>query len=141
MKTLAIKEFQNALPALRAVQILRNQGVPATVAPEFTVRVPSDNTVIGGIQDMLQPFLSQDYDFSYNGPRPRLGMAYNVVDPTDARMLAALLDQSAVLAAQGSLFVDGRPAAQLFGGLAQQIRDQSAYDHGAPDPGSTSKQA
>lgn len=141
MKTIAIKQYENALPALRAVQILRNQGVAASARPQFTVQVPTENNALDGVQNILQPFQAQDYDFTYQGPRPRLGMAYNVVDPTDARMLAALLDQSAVLAALGSLFVDGRPAAPLFGGLAQQIRDQSAYDHGNPDAESTGPQA
>jgi hypothetical protein len=141
MKTIAIKQYENALPALRAVQILRNQGVAASARPQFTVQVPTENNAIDGLHDMLQPFQSHDYDFTYKGPRPRLGMAYNIVDPADAQMLATLLDQSAVLAALGSLFVDGRPAAPLFGGLAQQIRDQSAYDHGNPDAESTGPQA
>ena len=133
MKLIAIKQYKNALPALRAAEALRNKGVSASASAQYRVCIVAEGPVVD-VEDILQLFRPEDYDFSYKGPRPRQGMAFNVVDPVHSRLLASLLDQAAVLAGLGSLFVDGRPAAPLFGGLAQQLRDQAAYDHGDPIP-------
>lgn len=132
MNGISIKFYRSALAAVRAAEILHRQGLAAAVTPKFGLVIKAD-AATGQATDALQLFSPGQYDFPYGGPRPRVGMACNVVDPAHSRLLAALLDQAAILAEMGSVWVDGRPAGPLFAAVADQLRQQTARDHGATD--------
>ena len=138
MGLLSIRFFKNALTAVRAAEVLHKAGMASTVVPAFKLAVraqvaPACEPVLraAGFPPMLTTH--SGFDFDYLGPRVRNGMTFNVVDPAHSLLLANLLDQSAILADMGSMFVNGSPASHLFGGLAKSLREMAAADHGPSD--------
>ena len=135
MSLLSIRFFKNALTAVRAAEALHDKGMDAAVIPAFKLAVRASDAAscepalkAAGFPSATQQ-THATFDFPYAGPRVRHGMAFNVVDPAHTLLLANLLDQAAVLAQMGIMFVDGAPAEHLFGGLAKTLRELVAKDH------------